>query len=150
MQVLLSLYHDYMMAIFVLILFVDFDHTCLLSWLHPPFLWQQRSRRRRRHKSADQEWIIVMTFLLFIHQSFFFLELHSQPLFLFVDNFTFWTQLLSNQGDQISFAKNLSKELNSMSCISIVLLFLSFSNNFIVVGFAYQVLGFLNLPMTSL
>jgi hypothetical protein len=91
-----------------------------------------------------------MTFLLFIHQSFFFLELHSQPLFLFVDNFTFWTQLLSNQGDQISFAKNLSKELNSMSCISIVLLFLSFSNNFIVVGFAYQVLGFLNLPMTSL
>jgi hypothetical protein len=51
------IYHDYMMAIFVLIFFVDFDHTSLLSWLDPPFLWQQRSRRRRRrrHKSADQE-----------------------------------------------------------------------------------------------
>jgi len=63
MQVLLSLYHDYMMAILVLIFFVDFDHTCLLSWLDPPFLWQQRRREEEdKHKFANQEWIIVVTF----------------------------------------------------------------------------------------
>jgi hypothetical protein len=45
-----------MMAILVLIFFVDFDHTCLLSWLDPPFLWQQRRREEEdKHKFANQE-----------------------------------------------------------------------------------------------
>jgi hypothetical protein len=62
MQVLLSLYHDYMMAILVLIFFVDFDHTLSFELARSSFSLAAKKKRRRRHKSADQECIIVVTF----------------------------------------------------------------------------------------